>query len=174
MVNTYKVFLQVNPSSVSEFEVADLDSRLFVVNLEEKTCYCRQFQVDQFVCPHAVAACRERGLSVYDYVSPYYFKEKLKATYAGVVHPIGTEHGIQVPEEIKSRVVRKPVTNPKSGRPKTKRMLSTGETPCRQKCSRCGQSGHNRQTCRHPIPVRSTTFQASNARGRRRQRTEQE
>lgn len=152
--------------------MVDLDSRVFVVNLEHRTCYCRQFQLDQFVCPHAVAACRERGLSVYDYVSPYYFKEKLQATYAGVVHPIGTEHGIQIPEEVKNRVVRKPVPNLKPGRPKTKRMLSTGEAPSRQKCSRCDQSGHNRQTCRYSIPVRSTTSEASNT-SERRQRSEQ-
>ena len=53
--------MQVKPSSVYEFEVVDLDGRIFVVNLEDGTCHCRVFQLDQFLCPHAVAACRKRA-----------------------------------------------------------------------------------------------------------------
>ena len=159
--------MQVKPSSPYEFEVVDLDSRIFVVNLQDRTCHCRQFQVDQFVCAHAVAACRQRGLSVYDYVSPYYKKEKYEATYAGVVHPIGTESGIAIPNDVKNRIVLKPIENPNPGRPKTTRIPSRGEELPRQKCSRCGEPGHNRQTCRSANPVRSTISQAENASRRR-------
>lgn len=120
------------------------------------------------MCPHAVVACRKQGLSVYDYISSYYKKDRYAASYVGIRHPIGTESGIRIPDDVKNRVVRKPIENSNPGRPRTTRIPSMGEDPPRQKCSRCGQPGHNRKTCWSAIPVHSTSSQAESRCTRRR------
>ena len=83
-----------------QFEVMDGDCRPYIFYLENKTCTCREFRVDQFICSHTVAACSIRGFSVYNYVSSFYKKEKLIATYAGVVDPLGQPSDWIIPDEI--------------------------------------------------------------------------
>ena len=58
-----------------------------------------------------------------------------------------------MPEEIKSVKVKEPLGRRKARRPKKKRAQPNWETTYKQKCSRCQEYGHNRQTCRNP-PVR--------------------
>ncbi|VFQ67114.1 unnamed protein product [Cuscuta campestris] len=91
--------MKVNPSCPYEFEVIDFHSRSYVVNLKDKTCTCCEFQLDQFVCVHAVAAIGRRpGLSCYDFISPFYKIEALVCTYAGIIHPIGDVSSWDVPQ----------------------------------------------------------------------------
>ncbi|CAH9114478.1 unnamed protein product [Cuscuta europaea] len=115
------------PSCAFEFEVFDKRSRSYVVNLKERTCTCREFQLDGFLCVHSVAAIRSRpGLSCYDYISEFYKQITC------------------IPPSCESRP---------PGRPKKRRIPSTGEHVRSQKCTRCLMVGHNRKTCRNPIPL---------------------
>ena len=57
------------------------------------------------------------------------------------------------PEEVMNRIVLPPVQRRLSGRRRTKRRPSVGETLQTRKCSRCQQYGHNRQTCQNPVPL---------------------
>lgn len=139
----------------------DTTCRIFVVDLDKKTCQCREFQLNQFICAHGVAACGTRGLSVYNFIDKFYMKEEWRAAYSGVVHAIGSTSTWGIPEDIKNRVVRPPVSKKTTGRPKSSRILSVGEEVVKQKCSRCSQPGHNRLTCRNVIPVRSTIVNSS-------------
>ncbi|PON76342.1 hypothetical protein TorRG33x02_242820 [Trema orientale] len=50
-----------------------------------------------------------------------------------------------------------PLTIRSADRLKKKRIPSNGEEARRQKFSRCGQSSHNRQTCKNLIPLRTST-----------------
>ncbi|RAL42495.1 hypothetical protein DM860_011113 [Cuscuta australis] len=76
--------MKVKPSCPYEFEIVDRWTRTFVVNLRDKSCTCGDFQLDHFVCVHAVAAIGSRpGLSCYNFISPYYKREALVATYSG-------------------------------------------------------------------------------------------
>lgn len=140
-----------------EFEVVDKDhGKSWAVNLYHKSCTCRVFQVDNFICPHAIAACKFRNYVVEDYISTYYTKENWYSSYAGVIHPYGSVETWQIPENIKEVVVNPPKCAKRgAGRPKKNRMPSTGEgeTSSQRKCSRCKQVGHNRQTCKNPIPL---------------------
>ncbi|PON77908.1 hypothetical protein PanWU01x14_022620 [Parasponia andersonii] len=129
----------------------DGDCRPYVIVLENKTYICLEFQVDQFIYSHAVATCLVRGFSLYNYVSSYYKNEKLIATYAGVVHPLRHLFDRIIFDEIKDRVVKPPIVRARlASRPKKKRNSSNGEEARRQKCSYCGQSSHNRLTCKWP------------------------
>ena len=71
----------MRPSSVEEFEVVDREGIVYAVNLEEHTCSCRRWQAHEFICPHGIAACRERNLPVENFISKFYSTEYLRATY---------------------------------------------------------------------------------------------
>ncbi|RYE21854.1 MAG: hypothetical protein EOP45_09050 [Sphingobacteriaceae bacterium] len=144
----------MRPSSFLEFEVGDRDGNTWAVNLHEKTCSCREFQLDSFICAHGIAACGHRNLAVEGYISPYYTAEYWRASYAGVHHPHGNIQTWIIPPEVANFVIQPPTHRARAaGRPKKRRIPSQGEEPIRRKCSRCGEVGHNRTTCSSQFPL---------------------
>ncbi|CAH9128404.1 unnamed protein product, partial [Cuscuta epithymum] len=143
--------MKVKPSCAYEFEVIDRKCRCFVVNLNSKSCSCGQFQLDHFVCVHAVAAIGSRpGLSCYNYISPYYTRDMLLATWSGIMHPIGDSEDWVIPSHISSVRCKPPSCLKRPpGRPKKSRIPSIGEYrgSKHRKCSRCNVVGHNKKTC---------------------------
>ncbi|CAH9148911.1 unnamed protein product [Cuscuta epithymum] len=148
--------VRVKPATQFEFEVVDTTSRSFVVDLKAKTCSCCEFQLEQFICVHGVAVvCNRRGLSCYDYISKYYFTQSWVAAYSGAVHPIGSLVDWDIPASVRSTICKPPTCDTRQpGRPKKKRIPSTGEFSSRQRCSRCKKDGHNKKSCRNPLSVR--------------------
>ena len=138
----------------------DKDCSSFVVDFENKTCQYREFQLNQFICAHEVAACGMHNLSIYNYISRYYKKEEWVATYANMMHPIGTPSGWTVPKHIKNRFVRSLIMPQSAGRPKMSRIPSTDKQSIRQKCLCCDKLWHNRKTCRNPILLCNTITQS--------------
>ncbi|CAH9124156.1 unnamed protein product [Cuscuta epithymum] len=147
--------MTVKPSCAFEFEVFDKKSRSYVVNLTERTCTCREFELDGFLCVHSVAAIRSRpGLSCYDYISEFYTAHHWAQTYCGIIHPIGSPDGWMVPSHVSQIICKPPSCESRPpGRPKKRRIPSTGEHVRKQTCTRCHMAGHNRKTCRNPIPL---------------------
>ncbi|CAH9096997.1 unnamed protein product, partial [Cuscuta epithymum] len=143
--------MQVRPSCNFEFEVFDRKGRIYVVNLRAGTCTCREFQLDGFICVHAVAAIRSRpGLSCYDYIPQYYTNHKWVAAYDGIIHPIGSPDGWVVPRHVSETICNPPSCSKRPpGRPKKRRIPSIGEHVRKQKCTRCLTVGHNKKTCRN-------------------------
>ncbi|PON58068.1 Zinc finger, PMZ-type [Trema orientale] len=122
----------------------------FEVNLEEKTCSCNRFQMDELPCSHAMAVFAKKHLSSYDYCSKYYKKETMLATYEGTVHPVGNPKEWTIPNSISEIKLKTPKGKRKAGRPKKKRIPSAGEPKAKTRCGRCKEYGHNRVTCRNP------------------------
>ncbi|CAH9086615.1 unnamed protein product [Cuscuta europaea] len=92
----------VKPSCDFEYEVFDKRSRSYVVNLKERTCTCREFQLDGFLCVHSVATIRSRPeLSFYDYISEFYTAHHWAQTYRGIIHPIRSPDSWMVPSHVK-------------------------------------------------------------------------
>ncbi|KAK2658182.1 hypothetical protein Ddye_004715 [Dipteronia dyeriana] len=81
-------YMRVYPITFYTFLVkdGDLDGHM---DLTTKTCTCREFDVDQLPCAHALACIRLRGFSFPDYCSPYYTSAFLVATYSGEIHLVG-------------------------------------------------------------------------------------
>lgn len=52
------------------------------VNLEERTCDCRAWELTGIPCPHVVAAIHDRRHQPIAYVSPYYSKEMYMKSYS--------------------------------------------------------------------------------------------
>ncbi|PON45812.1 hypothetical protein PanWU01x14_255930 [Parasponia andersonii] len=108
-----------------------------------------------------MATCGVRGLSVYNLISPYYKKAALQATYIDIVRQINSPSNLTFPNEVVNLVVEPLVITKIHGRPKNTRIESTREDSAKQKCSRYGNSGHNRQMCHNPIPLRNTINEAA-------------
>ncbi|XP_020426581.1 uncharacterized protein LOC109950849 [Prunus persica] len=136
----------VRRSNCTVFEVFAYYS--VMVDLEQRTCSCRLWQIDGFPCTHAVAAILAKRDSVYDYVECYYKTDFFRKAYESPIFPIpdigkglgsnGSAAGVVLP----------PITKRPAGRPPTKRIKVFGEFKRPLKCSRCSVAGHNRKTCK--------------------------
>ncbi|BBN70329.1 hypothetical protein Prudu_1458S002400 [Prunus dulcis] len=110
----------VRRSNCTVFEVfADYS---VMVDLEQRTCSCRLWQIDGFPCTHAVAAILAKRDSVYDYVECYYKTDFFRKAYESPIFPIpdigkglgsnGSAAGVVLP----------PITKRPAGRPPIKRI----------------------------------------------------
>ena len=108
------------------------------------------------------------------YVSPYYKKETLVATYSGLLYPVCHPDEWDVPESVRSIVVNPPIWRKQAGRPRSTRIPSAGERGRRrhQVCSNCRQVGHNRINCTNiddsPVTGASTSAPEPSGEPRRR------
>ncbi|XP_062113898.1 uncharacterized protein LOC133824895 [Humulus lupulus] len=139
--------LVVLPIDSNLSRVYDGDN-LFVVNLDEKICSCRRFNLDQIPCRHALAVLAKKRLNPYAYCSRYYKKEELLATYQEEINLLGNPRTWSIPDDVKLTEVLPPISTEKSSRLKRKRLSFSGEHNSQSKCGRCGQPGHNRKTCK--------------------------
>ncbi|XP_052193834.1 uncharacterized protein LOC127802170 [Diospyros lotus] len=124
-----------------------------IVDLKVKTCTCWMFDFDKLPCGHALAAARSRNIDPYTLSSAYYQTEALLCAYADPVIPVGSQADWIVPDESASVNLLPPATRRPCERRKTCRIPSAGEEKRRVKCGRCGQIGHNQQTCSNPISL---------------------
>ncbi|XP_059310813.1 uncharacterized protein LOC132062214 [Lycium ferocissimum] len=126
-----------------------------MVDLNNRTCSCREFDLDKIPCPHAIAAIRTQfgddyGLRVYDFVSPYYSVWSYKHAYEKSIHPVLSEEFWELPPELLESKIPCPYVVRKPGRKKRKRapsVLERGSKKKKNKCSICKRVGHKRTTC---------------------------
>ncbi|KAK2642665.1 hypothetical protein Ddye_024428 [Dipteronia dyeriana] len=142
----------VRPVDVNEFLVKDGDKD-GLVNLIERTCTCREFQIDMLPCKHALAALYACRKPFIDFCSDHYKKSSLVEAYSGVIRPVGHKSEWGVPEDINSKVVNAPPWVSQAGQPKKSRIPSSGEYRGKKSrtCSWCKQAGHNSQNCSTPL-----------------------
>ncbi|CAA0828811.1 MuDR family transposase, partial [Striga hermonthica] len=74
-----------------------------IVDLEERLCTCRKFQVDMFPCAHAIAAIRFENGNGYRFCTGMYSSASWRETYSQPIHPLSSETDWMVPEQIMSR-----------------------------------------------------------------------
>ncbi|WCJ32828.1 hypothetical protein M5689_014228 [Euphorbia peplus] len=144
---------EVEESSHDEYTVFVGENR-YIVNMATKTCTCNRFQVDEIPCEHASAVIHKKHLDPYEFCSGYYTKESMLNTYEGTVFPVPKQDTWEVPAEVKDRIVLPPSCRIRSGRPRKRIVKSVWESKSQNSCSRCGNKGHNRKTCKN-IPEKS-------------------
>ncbi|KAK2642652.1 hypothetical protein Ddye_024415 [Dipteronia dyeriana] len=149
-------YMLVYPIRFYTFHVKDggLDGN---VDLTTKTCTCKEFDVDQLPCAHALTCIRLRGFLFVDYCSPYYSSAFLATTYSGEIHPVGQPSEWLVPEDIASIIVHPPVGRRGPGRPKQNHTPSFGEEVTKRSCTTCHRIGHNSHTCTYPKSSRPSS-----------------
>jgi len=130
----------------------DLTPWRHVVNLEQRTCSCKKWQLTGLPCNHAISLiCSYRGLEFEDYVDTCYSVSKFKAAYEGWIEPIADRtHWPQVHLGFK---LWPPQLKRAAGRPRSRRIktVDEGGTKKRKKCKRCGLLGHMQKTCNETV-----------------------
>ncbi|XP_024007770.1 uncharacterized protein LOC112083889 [Eutrema salsugineum] len=149
--------LSVQGISLWEVEVSSEFGVRRLVDLLNKTCSCLEFQTLKYPCRHAMAAARLRQVEYSSLVDPILKKSIWSATVCGKILPVPDPDDIRIPAEVRDLNIMPPKAKRPSGRPTAKRKLSAGEYPQvakkkkPNKCSRCGNAGHNRAKCKEPL-----------------------
>lgn len=140
----------------------------FVVDMNDKTCSCRKWELTGFPCAHGVAAIWNMSLNSMnvgvpeDYVDPAYRLCTWKEVYSNKINPIsGRTLWRKSPCPT---TLLPPLFHKQTGRPKKKRRRSQAELESQPAasfvtagklsrvgtskiCSKCKQSGHNAKGC---------------------------
>lgn len=132
------------------------------VNVNDRTCTCRKWQLTGMPCQHGVAAIWNMGQNgvqtgiVESWVDEVYWLETWKRVYFNTIEPINGRE-FWVPSECPSILVppkhHTPVGRPKKARKKSNveieeakgKMTRKGGT---KKCAKCGNEGHNSRGCK--------------------------
>lgn len=140
----------------SMFEVSCPNSKQFVVDLANKTCGCRQWEMTGIPCPHAFSAILYDCGDPADYVDKFYSLETYKKTYAPMIYPMPSEEQwIHTNQE----KLEPPRTRVPPGRPKKLRRRGPDESRdpknpnrmrkfgAKMRCSKCRVMGHKKRSC---------------------------
>ncbi|KAK4413642.1 hypothetical protein Salat_2777000 [Sesamum alatum] len=134
-----------------EFEVQDGNIN-YIVNLRQKTCNCRVWDISGIPCRHAALGISHRREDLDSYCDSRFFKKNYMKAYKYSIHlvpdPTFWPHGVDV-----SPTLLPPVIKRMPGRPKKSKRNEQGEEPNAVrisnmvKCKVCNELGHNRRTC---------------------------
>ncbi|KAJ0233026.1 MULE transposase domain-containing protein [Hirschfeldia incana] len=122
------------------------------IALEAKACSCQVFQKLKIPCGHALLVADSIGLPHVQLLGDCYKTQTWIDTYSAAIYSEAPDGDIPIPPAISNLNLQPPNTRRPSGRPKDKRIPSGGDLQVPKKtkpnkCSRCGQSGHNRTNC---------------------------
>nr|XP_016478263.1 PREDICTED: uncharacterized protein LOC107799638 [Nicotiana tabacum] len=107
--------------------------------------------MDELPCLHVWAVLKNLQLKASQYCSFYYKKDNLFRTYEFPVNPMSDESLWVISTEVLEDVVLPPKGRRNAGRPRKERLKPASEKEYKRGFSYfvCGQSGHNRKTCRN-------------------------
>ena len=120
------------------------DGTSHIVNLEENTCTCGEFQEFLIPCCHAVAICLWQSLDPYIYVHEWYSLEYYRQTYSCFMHPVREEDLV---EEFDNCMA--PRLTKQREWPKKKRIQREEQTFKTAIYGHCKQAGHNHRSCKN-------------------------
>ncbi|KAL6565840.1 hypothetical protein OROHE_004895 [Orobanche hederae] len=126
-----------------------------IVDLSQRCCSCREWDLIGIPCPHAIACIQVAKREVSDYVSHCYSKETYMKSYAFSLKPM---KGIDMLDDIGRGGCLPPPFRVMPGRPKRNRRKDPTEERKRKigkstrlgsimKCSLCKDPSHNFRTC---------------------------
>jgi hypothetical protein len=119
------------------------------VDLQERTCTCRRWQVTGLPCTHALCIITSiRGYNIEDYVHEYYSVAKFKKAYEKSVKPMTDR--TQWPEVNIDFKLWPPILKRAADRPRERRIKSVAEGGNGKRsirCRRCKGFGHMAKTC---------------------------
>ncbi|KAI8522345.1 hypothetical protein RHMOL_RhmolUnG0002000 [Rhododendron molle] len=139
----------VRKSSADVYDVRGNPSN--TVNICQRRCTCREWQLNCFPCVHAVCAIRKSGCDLNDFVEPCYLVYSFREAYSKSIEPIPT---VYKPDFVADSddVIVLPLQRRPIGRPRTERVSPMWKTTRKRLCSRCGTvARHNKRTCKEPL-----------------------
>ena len=125
----------------------------FVVDIQNRTCGCRKWDMTGIPCAHAFSTILYDGGKPEDYVHPYYSKDMYLLSYDSIIYPMPSED-----QWVKTNndVMEPLVVRTQPGRPKKLQIRAPDEPRnphklsrdgLRGRCTKCLQFGHNERTC---------------------------
>ena len=140
--------------STAEVSVMDREKRnwRYPVDIEARTCSCRQWQITGLPCIHAlffITSLPGTAGNIQQYVHEYYSVARFRATYA---HALPALEGKQQWDKVDPGFrLCAPVLKRAAGRPRKsryrRRSEGAGLGARQRKCKRCGGSGHFGKYC---------------------------
>ncbi|XP_019077071.1 uncharacterized protein LOC109122993 [Vitis vinifera] len=133
---------------------------LLNVDILNRTCTCRGWQMLGIPCEHAIAVIISIGQNVTDFVDDCYKYLMQELIYGGSFSDIETYDMPTVDDDGLVRSItgevffslKPPHTKRAPERPRKKRIESQFQDKRTVYCSRCHMSGHNKKTCKNPLP----------------------
>ena len=136
----------------------------FVVNLAERTCLCRRWQISGIPCRHAIAFITHLREPLEKYVDMYYSVEKFRAAYETLIPAMPDKS--QWPESNHGFFMYPPLLKATGGRRHTQRFKGSteaGSSTTRKKgshqCPICKGYGHRWYNCKNGDPEDITAMQ---------------
>ncbi|CAO2175178.1 unnamed protein product, partial [Urochloa humidicola] len=129
------------------------DYKKYTVNLEQRTCTCRYWQLSGLPCCHAISSIYKASKKLEDFIAPCFLIAQYKKTYQHCLQPVeGPDNWpiSDMPRPLPPAYVKMP------GRPKTERRREQGEAPkgtklsrigLKMKCTLCQKNTHNARKC---------------------------
>ncbi|KAJ0079782.1 hypothetical protein Patl1_23250 [Pistacia atlantica] len=150
---------QVLRANEAEFEVISHEGTN-IVDIRNRCCLCRGWQLYGLPCAHAVAALLSCRQNVHRFTESCFTVATYRKTYSQTIHPIPDKSlwkELSEGDPNAHRAVEVIINPPKSlrppGRPRKKRVRAEDRGRVKRvvHCSRCNQTGHFRTTCAAPI-----------------------
>ncbi|KAL0364792.1 UNVERIFIED_CONTAM: hypothetical protein Sangu_0576800 [Sesamum angustifolium] len=150
---------QVLRANEAEFEVISHEGTN-IVDIRNRCCLCRGWQLYGLPCAHAVAALLSCRQNVHRFTESCFTVATYRKTYSQTIHPIPDKtlwKELSDGDPSVSKAVEMAINPPKSlrppGRPRKKRVRAEDRGRVKRvvHCSRCNQTGHFRTTCAAPI-----------------------
>ena len=141
-------------NGVSSFQVSCSDGSQFTVNVRDRSCTCRKWDLTGIPCAHGVSAIHYNGGDPHMYVHDYFKRDKYLETYSHVLQPI---NGPDMWPQTGKIPLDPPIVHVQPGRPKKARKRDQHEPPKVEKlgkrrvkmtCTKCGNTGHNQRSCK--------------------------
>ncbi|KAK3221336.1 hypothetical protein Dsin_008361 [Dipteronia sinensis] len=129
---------EIHPIHFNTFKVDDKWKET-TVDLDERSCSCRQWDLDELLCSHAMAVGRFKGVSIKALSSEFYTTGFLKHAYEMGVNPVLNPEYWDISDAIRTRTVLLWKKNNLQGRPKKLMISSAGEKRKLRSCSKCGK-----------------------------------
>ncbi|XP_051122124.1 uncharacterized protein LOC127245332 [Andrographis paniculata] len=150
---------QVLRANEAEFEVISHEGTN-IVDIRNRCCLCRGWQLYGLPCAHAVAALLSCRQNVHRFTESCFTVATYRKTYSQTIHPIPDKtlwKELSEGDPDAGKAIEMIINPPKSlrppGRPRKKRVRAEDRGRVKRvvHCSRCNQTGHFRTTCAAPI-----------------------
>ncbi|KAI0527513.1 hypothetical protein KFK09_003116 [Dendrobium nobile] len=148
---------QVGRANEAEFEVVSAHEGTNIVDIRNRCCLCRGWQLYGLPCAHGVSAllfCRQ---NVHRYAESCFTVATYRKTYSQTIHPIPDrslwKELLEGPQDQLDIIINPPKSLRPPGRPRKKRVRAEDRGRVKRvvHCSRCNQTGHFRTTCSAPL-----------------------
>ncbi|XP_057808060.1 uncharacterized protein LOC131022538 [Salvia miltiorrhiza] len=140
------------PALHDKFEVDDSGEK-YVVNIPEKICSCRMWELTGIQCKHVVCAIRYLKEEPSTYVCDYYTVDRYLQAYKYALEPL---NGEMLWPQCEGDKIKPPLVKNMPGRPKKNRVRDPLEVDPKNRlkrkglvmtCGNCGEKGHNNRKC---------------------------